>query len=496
MPKRFFRSFAIVTVALLLATLASGCKLPLISARQGRPALPPPSGHQEQGIRAVWLWGSTVRTEGAEAVAQKLQDNYINAAFLLVRGTAGTAGYASQIAPQADPSQDALANLIAACKPRGIQVHAWFVFNEDKAFTDAHPAERLWHHGNANSGYQPYAITDGRVCPNSEAHLQYTEDMIREVLQNYDVDGIHLDYIRYGHVVYCFCPTHQAKAASLGIDLSRVRQAVFDTFYANPANANAIFDAYAAGDPDVAAWMDMRMEEIRYAATRMRNLTKQIKPNAVFSASLMPEGADPATKVWAHCHYAQSYADAADLYDFISPMAYHVSYGKPASWVRTLTQNAVADVSGKCKVYTGIQAHEAATPSSVADAIFAAADGGAKGFALFRYGTIDDNEWAAVRGALAEIGPWAPVSDFVIGGPNPTSSSVTFHYNIPVSSTLEIYSSLGACVFSTPVTSGEGTLAWNLVDSSGARVAPGTYTYVMSVPGYGKSWPRKIVVTK
>ena len=92
-------------------------------------------------------------------------------------------------------------------------------------------------------------------------------------------------------MLHCFCPAHQAKADALGINLARVRGVLFNTFYASPADPDAFVRAYESGDPDVTAWVNMRRQEITDAAREIRDLVKSIKPNAAFSASLMPEGA-------------------------------------------------------------------------------------------------------------------------------------------------------------------------------------------------------------
>lgn len=397
------RRLAILLVgALLLAALRLGMSFAAAA------------GDQQPKVRGVWLWGSTVRERGAEAIAKDLEARNVNVVFLLVRGTAGTASYRSNLAPPADPNnpnRDVLAETIAACHPRGIEVHAWFVFNQDKAYTDAHPEARLWHRGKPDTGDQPYVIEDGRVCPDSQAHLEYTKAMIREVLENYDVDGIHLDYIRYGHVVYCFCPHHYEKAASLGINIERVREAIGKTFYDGPwgkPNSQYVFNAYEnEGYPeheDVKAWMDMRANEVREAIESIRSVVKQLKPNAAFSASLMPEGALADSRTYALCHYAQRYSDA-ELYDFICPMAYHAAYGKTPAWVGTVTQGAIAESNGKPEVYTGIQAYDKVTPQELAEAVEAACLSGSDGFVLFKYGDISDEEWIAVNRALGKISP-------------------------------------------------------------------------------------------
>lgn len=338
-------------------------------------------------VLALWLWGSTVRSQGADKVAQDLAKHGVTDVFLLVRGTAGKADYQSSLAPPAEEGKEALGDLLKACRPLGIKVHAWFVFNQDKAYTDEHPEDRLWHHGNASTEFKPYEITDGRVCPASEAHLEYTKAMIKEVLEGYDVDGIHLDYIRYGHMVYCFCERHMKKAAELGIDVDRVRQVLFDTNYASPAQPDLYFEKFIEGDPDVAAWVNMRREEVQTAAAAFREAAESVKPGVAFSAALMPEGALEETYAFAMCHYSQSYEDAGKLYDFVCPMAYHLDYDKAPDWVGQVTAGTIEAVGSGVPVYAGIQAYgDKADYDQVKQAVEAALEGGAKGIALFRYG--------------------------------------------------------------------------------------------------------------
>jgi len=482
------RGSVVLVAAFLLAVLGGGMT---VSAA---------GGHQEYGVRGVWLWGSTVRDVGAEAIAKDLEANHVNVVFLLVRGTAGTAGYNSSLAPVVDPSRDVLAEMIAACHPRGIEVHAWFVFNQDKAYTDAHPEDRVWHRGKPDSGDKPYEITDGKVCPDSQDHLEYTKAMIREVLENYDVDGIHLDYIRYGHAVYCFCPHHYEKAADLGIDIERVREALGKTFYSGPWGApdpQYIFDAYEneayPEHRDVKAWMDMRADEVRAAVESMRNVVKEVKPNAAFSASLMPEGALADSKTFALCHYGQRYCDA-ELYDFICPMAYHVDYGKTPAWVGTVTQGAITDSNGKPRVYAGVQAYGKVTAQDLAEAVKAARLSGADGFVLFKYGDISGEEWNAVNQALGEIGPWVSLDERITVGPNPASERVTFWYDIPGAGTLCIYDIAGRLVYSAELASGKGSIEWNLTMSSGARLAPGVYVFTVVIPGEAPSRPQRLAI--
>ncbi len=495
MSKSVPRLLAVAALMTAMAVGVAGCT-PLGFLFGKSPIAGPSIVDPETGVRAVWMWGSTVRAEGAENVAERLERHHINTVILLVRGTSGTVAYKSELAPASDPTQDPLADLIAACHPRGIQVHAWFCYNHDAAFADANPSERLWHHGNAGSNFEPYEVTDGRVCPASEAHLDYTKEMVREVLENYDVDGIQLDYIRYGHMLHCFCPAHVAKADALGINLARVRAELFNTFYASPADPDAFVRAYESGDPDVTAWVNMRRQEITDAAREIRDLVKSIKPNAAFSASLMPEGALESERSFADCHYGQNYADTADIYDFICPMAYHKGYGKSPSWSGTVAEGAIAATAGKCRVYGGVQAFGAVTGTDIAAAVQSIRDVGSDGFILFRYGTASDEWLGEVVEALTLMGPWEPSDEPITAAPSVASDSVKFYLNLTKPAMLVVTDLSGFTVFSQALTAGSYVYTWDLRDSSGQPLKDGVYVFYVSVAGEGNSWPQRLVIER
>jgi len=132
----------------------------------------------------------------------------------------------------------------------------------------------------------------------------------------------------------------------------------------------------------------------------MRAMAKSINPNVVFSASLMPEGAVDESRPFAMCHYAQSYEDAAKLYDFVAPMAYHIDYSKPATWVGDVTRGA-AKAMGDVPIYIGLQAYsDKCTYDELKAAALAGLDAGAAGVALFRFGTMTDPRWEAIRDVM------------------------------------------------------------------------------------------------
>ncbi len=345
--------------------------------------------------RAVWIWGSTVRTLGAEAVARDLKQDGITDAIMLVKGTAGTVAYLSSIAPQA-AATDTLQEFITACHARGIRVHAWLNYHQDDYFgkTKTNYKYTIWHMGKPPA--VPYPVNDGRICPlrAGEEYNQYFMSIVQEILNNYAVDGIHLDYIRYPHVVYCFCPAHQADGTSKGVNMTRLRDLLITTLY-SPADQKTYYNAYATGDVDVTKWVNLRVAEIDgfigTVKTALDLFNSSHGRDVKLSAAVMPEGAlpDMATDQarmdqYGLCYYAQKFEDMAPLVTFLAPMSYHKDYGKPASWVGNVAAGTVSKVNGG-EVLSGIQEYSVVA-KDVADALFAARWNEATGFAIFRFG--------------------------------------------------------------------------------------------------------------
>ena len=163
--------------------------------------------------RAAWLttiygldWPSSTNpaSQRRELVTMldHLQDLGINTVFLQVRGR-GDLIYPSKIEPvnlyfskDGRLSYDPLEFAIDECRKRGMSIHAWVVAipvgnrtNKlklgNRHFAARHPSSVLTYNG---TYYMDPA--DRRTTE----HLRAITD---ELLSNYDLDGIHLDYIRY-----------------------------------------------------------------------------------------------------------------------------------------------------------------------------------------------------------------------------------------------------------------------------------------------------------
>ncbi len=339
--------------------------------------------------RSVWVWGKAVREEGAARVAARLAAAHLDTALLLVKGIAGTTSFVSDSALKRERGGDVVQELLDACRPRGLSVHAWFIFHGDAAWVKARPADAMHSCGGAAGSTGAPRPSDERVCPAAPEYRAYLQRLIRELLARYPVDGVHLDCIRYPTLASCFCPRHRELARQAGIDFEKVRQAALKSTHDRAAREHFI-TLYRQGDADVRRWVDLRREEIDSFVRETAQIVRETRPSARLSAALMPEGAE-ADDAFALCHYAQDYRTIGAACDFICPMSYHASYGQPATWPADVAKLAAAK-SGR-PVLAGLQAFNPSTAADLGQALGELQRRSLPGFALFSYSSMTPERW-------------------------------------------------------------------------------------------------------
>jgi len=334
---------------------------------------------------AVWMWGSVLSNEDIQTIVNKLVENKVKKTYLLVKGTAGTRTPA-----------DKLTDFITKAHAEGIEVHLWFMINEDGVYMAANPNAGIYHCPKPSVSTDPYPMNDNSVNLLYPGYKEYVLDHIAYFLTNFDCDGIHLDAIRFGHFVYSFDQYSLQRAVSLGCNTTRLLS-FFDTEpnYTTYATNNGFVNLYINEDQDVVKWVNMRKDVILDYIEAVKETIEQLKPGLKLSAAFMPEGAtDPK---YADVFYAQNYALHSTVLDMISPMAYFKAYGKPTSWLQTITQGAKNLVDPQCEIYSGVQGYDGVTASQMNEQIQYSFSGGAQGIIVFRYGTITEDSWEIIK---------------------------------------------------------------------------------------------------
>ncbi|WP_234300945.1 glycoside hydrolase family 10 protein [Sphaerospermopsis aphanizomenoides] len=167
-------------------------------------------------IRAVWLDRGTIVKAGNEAGLAPIFDRLalagINTVFFETVNASYTI-YPSQVAPQQNPliqDWDPLAVAVKLAHERGMELHAWvWTFaagnrrhNEIIGVSPDYPGPVLAANPNwANYDQRGQMIPAGQTKPFLDpANPQVREYLLKlyaEIVTRYQVDGLHLDYIRY-----------------------------------------------------------------------------------------------------------------------------------------------------------------------------------------------------------------------------------------------------------------------------------------------------------
>ncbi|MBL8173478.1 MAG: family 10 glycosylhydrolase [Bryobacterales bacterium] len=168
---------------------------------------------QAQQYRAFWAdaFHSGYKSPAeVDQLIENLTAARANAIFVQTRRRADVY-YRSEVEPPAQdatlsPNFDALGYLIERAHRAGIEVHAWAVVYPVWPGTIAPPRDPnhlYYRHGPAAPPEQQWwtmsstGVRGASLDPGHPDVMRYLAKVILEPLEKYDVDGVHLDYIRY-----------------------------------------------------------------------------------------------------------------------------------------------------------------------------------------------------------------------------------------------------------------------------------------------------------
>ncbi|RMD92529.1 MAG: hypothetical protein D6814_16755, partial [Calditrichaeota bacterium] len=163
-----------------------------------------------QEFRATWVitWEHINSGNTADVNKERIQeimDNHVranmNAVLFQVR-QGGTAYYNSSFetwgkyAGYRDPGYDPLAYAVEQAHARGLELHAWInVFEAG----DTYPGSVAANHPDwiCRDGEGRPMTSHRALSPGLEEVRRYLVDVAMEIVNNYDIDGLHLDYVRW-----------------------------------------------------------------------------------------------------------------------------------------------------------------------------------------------------------------------------------------------------------------------------------------------------------
>jgi uncharacterized lipoprotein YddW (UPF0748 family) len=283
-----------------------------------------PSGPAQ--LRGLWVDGfhdGFKSPKQVDTLIDRARKANLNALFVQVRKR-GDAYFLKGVEPEASdvdypnhPNWDPLAYLIQRAHTANppIQVHAWM-----NTFYVGQTSQ-VWQYNGGDWSNIRYSGTNdgyGYLDPGIPAVRAYTEEVMSEVVRRYNVDGIHMDFVRYPDGGdWGYSPTALAIYAKASGSTDRPQ-------------------------PDDPAWQQWRRDQVTTFVHELHDKIQAIRPWVKLSGALIAYGPGPkSSSDWVHsATYTDVYQDwatwiAKGYLDFGVPMNYdRDSSPKQQGWFR------------------------------------------------------------------------------------------------------------------------------------------------------------------
>jgi uncharacterized lipoprotein YddW (UPF0748 family) len=288
----------------------------------------------------------------------------------------GAAFYPSKILPEASTVAsrgDQISQCLAACRKYGLQIHVWKVNWNLGHAAPKEFIEKLRSQGRLQANV--YGKEELWLCPSHPANQKLELDSMVEIARNYQVDGLHFDYIRYPNSECCYCDGCKKR---------------FQRDLRKPV-ASWPKDVLVGGR-DHQQWLNWRRRNITTLVKAVSAQTRAVNPKIKLSAAVFSnwttdrDSIGQDWKLWCEKHYL----------DFVCPMDYTTSNRRFDNLVSQQVQWAQ-----KTPCYPGI-GFSATTAEfgvdRVIEQIRLTRQHATRGFTIFNYGVVESQELLPLLG--------------------------------------------------------------------------------------------------
>jgi len=242
------------------------------------------------------------------------------------------------------------------------------------------------------------------LCPSREEVYQFLEEMYGKIADIQEVDGIHLDYIRFPDVILA---EGLWKKYNLVMDKEYPQ---FDYCYCEQCVGNfkekTGIDIKTVDNPsEVEEWKQFRYDLITHIVNRLADMVHS--KNKQINAAVFPGPNSIAKKI------VRQEWDKWNL-DAFYPMNYNDFYLKGTTWIGEVSKEAINALNGEKPVYSGLficpnpdkkneepdPENHGLTPEELEPAIRESIKNGAAGICLFTPRRMTDAHWEVFANAI------------------------------------------------------------------------------------------------
>ena len=274
------------------------------------------------------------------------------------------------------------ARIATAAKAQGIAFHRWIftMYRSTDRWARANHPEwfSVSRTGRSSLTNPPYVPQYNWFCPNRDGVRSYLRGIVDRLAARREVDGVHLDYIRFIDVIL-----PRGLWSRYGL-VQEHEMAQFDFCYCQVCREK--FRERTGRDPmrleDPAAdeaWRAFRWDSITELVTLLSDTVH--RRGKVISAAVF------ATPTLARRLVRQAW-DRWPL-DMVFPMIYHNFYLENVDWIGRAAREGVEALGGRVPLYAGLFVPRL-DPAELATAVSSSRDAGAAGVALFSMPRLTD----------------------------------------------------------------------------------------------------------
>ena len=280
-----------------------------------------------------------------------------------------------------------LERIIPIARSFELEIHTWMlsmpclVKDIQEKHSDWYMVNRLQESSLDKPAYVGYYKF---LCPSKDEVHEFIQGTVQELSQ-YNVDGIHLDYIRYPDVIlakglwskydivqdkeypeydYCYCSTCRKKYRDLnGIDPLEIENPSMD-----------------------GRWLQFRYDQVTNLVNN-KLIPVGHKRNKIMSAAVFPNWKN-VRQEWRNWEL-----------DAVFPMLYNKYYLTDAEWIKQSVKEGIKSLKHDTKLYSGLFIDE---PAKLKEYALKSFDGGAAGISIFSLNKLNEEHLKALAPILKE----------------------------------------------------------------------------------------------
>gem|GEM_PF-113773 len=337
-------------------------------------------------LRALWVLRNTLVSRGEiDRMLHQAREAGFNILFVQVRGR-GDAFYKSSIEPRAElltnEGFDPLAYLISQAHGSGLEVHLWLntFLVWSAPWKPANSGHVMISHPDwvamradkkslselSREEIESLGIEGVFLAPGNPEVREYLRSIVRELVQNYDADGIHLDYIRYPDMTVGYDDATRTEfMRRYGVDPEQIE---------GDRGVAALLGEKGRRDLGI-LWEKWRVSSVDALVDSVHGDLKALKPRVKLSAAVI---ADSRSAIGKHAQDWPAWIKRGAI-DFAVPMCYSASTRFVVNQV-----GGIKSLVGEDKFYPGIAIYNQ-SPGRVAEKVRVLRNMGIKGFSMFCY---------------------------------------------------------------------------------------------------------------